>query len=212
MGQKVNPIGFRTGIKRKHRSRWFANKRNYGKLLVEDAHMRAFLEKEYRYGSVAEIIIERAGNRTRITVFSARPQVIIGRKGQELDKVKAELQKFTESEIILDIREIKKPDLNAQLIAESVALQLERRISFRRAMKKAVQTAMALGAKGIRIKCSGRLGGAEIARTEEQREGSVPLHTLREDIDYGFKEAETVYGLIGVKCWLCLKEGELSNN
>lgn len=211
MGQKVNPIGFRIGIKKQTKSRWFAKKNKYSKFLVEDELIRRFLDKKLRYASVAEVTIERAGNRIRVRIYTARPSVIIGRKGQELDKLKEEIQKFTKSEVILDIQEIKKPDLVAQLVAENVALQLERRISFRRAMKKAVQTAMSLGAKGIRIQCSGRLGGAEIARTEKQKEGCVPLHTLRADIDYGFEEAQTLYGLIGVKCWLCLKD-EDSNN
>lgn len=211
MGQKVNPIGFRIGIKKQTKSRWFAKKSAYSGLLIEDELIRRFLDKKLRYASVAEVTIERAGNRVRIRIYTARPPVIIGRKGQELDKLKEELQKFTKSEIILDIQEIKKPDLVAQLVAENVALQLERRISFRRAMKKAVQTAMSLGAEGIRIQCAGRLGGAEIARTEKQKEGSVPLHTLKKNIDYGFKEAKTLYGLIGVKCWLCLKDEDSSN-
>lgn len=212
MGQKINPIGFRIGIQKETDSRWFAKKRNYSKLLIEDELIRKFLKKKLGYAaSVAKITIERAGSRVRIRIYSARPQVIIGRKGQELDKLKEELQKFTKNEIILDIQEVKKPDLVAQLIAQSVALQLERRISFRRAMKKAVQTAISLGAEGIRIQCSGRLGGAEIARTEKQREGKVPLHTLKYNIDYGFEEANTLYGIIGVKCWLCRKEEESSN-
>ncbi len=212
MGQKINPIGFRIGIQKETDSRWFAKKSNYSKLLIEDELIRKFLRKKLRYAaSVAKVIIERAGNRIRIRILAARPQAIIGRKGQELDKLKEELQKFTKSEIILDIQEVKKPDIVAQLIAENVALQLERRISFRRAMKKAVQTAMSLGAEGIRIQCSGRLGGAEIARTEQQREGKVPLHTLKYDIDYGFEEAHTLYGLIGVKCWVCRKEEDSSN-
>lgn len=211
MGQKVNPIGFRIGVQKETDSRWFAKKRNYSKLLVEDELIRRFLEKKLRYASIARITIERAGSRIRIRIYTARPPVIIGRKGQELDKLKDEIQKLTKNEILLDIQEIKKPDLVAQLIAENVALQLERRISFRRAMKKSVQTAMSLGAEGIRIQCSGRLGGAEIARTEKQYEGKVPLHTLRTNIDYGFKEAKTLYGKIGVKCWLCLKDEESAN-
>lgn len=211
MGQKVNPIGFRIGIQKQTKSRWFAKKNNYSKFLIEDELIRKFIDQKLRYASVAEVTIERAGNRIRIRIYTARPPVVIGRKGQELDKLKEEIQKYTQSEVILDIQEVKKPDLVAQLIAENVALQLERRISFRRAMKKAVQTAVSLGAKGIRIQCSGRLGGAEIARTEKQKEGSVPLHTLKADIDYGFKEANTIYGKIGVKCWLYLKEEEGSN-
>lgn len=208
MGQKVNPIGFRIGVTKESFSKWFAKKRNYGKLLVEDELIRKFLEKKLKYASVVKITIERAGGRIRIRIYSARPAVIIGRKGQELDKLKEEIQKITKEDILLDIQEIKKPDLWAQFIAESVALQLERRISFRRAMKKAVETAMSLGAAGIRIQCSGRLGGTDIARSEKQLKGTVPLHTLRANIDYGFKEAKTLYGLIGVKCWLCLTDEE----
>lgn len=210
MGQKVNPIGFRTGvIKGKEPfSKWFAKKRNFGKLLIEDEKIRKFLEKKLKYASVVKIKIERAGSRLRITIFTARPAVIIGRKGQELDKLKEEVQQITKSEILLDIQEIKKPDLWAQYIAESVALQLERRISFRRAMKKAIETAMSLGALGVKIQCSGRLGGAEIARSEKSASGILPLHTLKANIDYGFKEAQTLHGLIGVKSWVCLNQEE----
>lgn len=206
MGQKVNPIGFRIGVRRETSSRWFAKKKNYSKFLIEDENIRRFLLKQLEYASVAEVTIERAGTRLRVRIFTARPAVVIGRRGQELDKLKEKIQKFTKSEVLLDIQEIKKPDLVAQLIAETVAIQLERRISFRRAMKKAVDTAMSLGAEGIRIQCAGRLGGADIARTEGQRKGRVPLHTLKENIDYGFKEAKTLFGLIGVKCWLCLND------
>lgn len=210
MGQKVNPIGFRTGIikGRESFSKWFAKKRGFGQLLIEDERIRKFLEKKLKYGSVVKIKIERASNRVRITIFTARPAVIIGRKGQELDKLKEEIQQITKGDILLDIQEIKKPDLWAQYIAESVALQLERRVSFRRAMKKAIETAMSLGALGIKIKCSGRLGGAEIARSEKSASGILPLHTLKANIDYGFLEAHTLHGIIGVKCWMCLNQDE----
>jgi len=208
MGQKVNPIGFRLGVRRNWESRWYASKKNYPKFLSEDYQIREFLSKKLRFASVPKIFIERASNRVRVKVFTARPGIVIGRKGQELDKLKEELIKLIGKEIILDINEIKKPDLVAKLVAENVALQLERRISFRRAMKKAVQTTMSLGADGIRISCAGRLGGADIARTEQQRAGRVPLHTLRENIDYGHVEANTVYGIIGVKCWICAQDEE----
>ncbi len=206
MGQKINPIGFRLPIRRDWRSRWYAANENYASWVAEDFKIRNFLQKKLRYASVQDIILERAGSRIRITILSGRPGVIIGRKGQELDKVKEQLHALVKKDILLDVQELKKPDLIAPLIAESVALQLERRVSFRRAMKKAVQLAMSMGAKGIRLQCSGRLGGAEIARTESQRAGSVPLHTLRANVDYGFNEAHTVYGIIGIKCWVCRSE------
>lgn len=209
MGQKVNPIGFRLSVRRNWDSRWYTGKKDFPALVKEDYRIRELLHSKLRYASVPKIFIERAGNRVRVKIYTARPGVVIGRKGGELDKVKEEIQKITGREVLLDIQEVKKPDLVAQLVAENVALQLERRISFRRAMKKAVQTAMSLGAEGIRIQCSGRLGGAEIARTEQQRQGRVPLHTLRENIDYGFSEARTLYGTIGVKCWLCNKEADV---
>ena len=179
MGQKVNPIGFRLQVRRDWESRWYAGKKEFGLLLKEDFEIRSYLNKKLKYAAVPRLFIERASNRIRLKLFTARPGIVIGRKGQELDKV--------------DIQEEKKPDLVAQLMAENVALQLERRISFRRAMKKSVQTAMSLGAEGIRIQVSGRLGGSDIARTESQRAGRVPLHTLRESIDYGFAESSTVY-------------------
>lgn len=206
MGQKVNPIGFRLSVRRDWQSRWFASKKDFGTNLKEDYQIRSFLEEKFRYAAVPRIFIERAGNRVRIKVFTARPGIVIGRKGAELEKIKESLGKLISRDVILDIQEVKKPDLVAQLVAESVALQLERRISFRRAMKKTVQSTMSVGAKGIRLQVSGRLGGADIARTESVRAGSVPLHTLRANIDYGFTEARTVYGKIGVKCWVCLDD------
>lgn len=203
MGQKVNPIGFRLPVRRDWSSRWYGDKKTYPQYLKEDYQIRQLLQKELRFASVAKIFIERAANKVRIKIFTARPGSIIGKKGQELDALNAKLQKLTHQEPIIDIQEVKKPELAAKLVAENVAMQLERRISFRRATKKAIQMTMSSGAKGIRLQCSGRLGGAEIARSETQKMGSVPLHTLRADIDYALVEANTVYGKIGVKCWIC---------
>ena len=205
MGQKVNPKGFRLAVRRDWESRWFANKGDYAAAVNEDYRIREFLREKLKGASVPRIFIERAGQRIRVKIYTARPGVVIGQKGASLEALKAELSKFLGKDVILDIQEIKKPDLVAYLVAESVALQLERRISFRRAIKKAITTSMSMGADGIKIQCSGRLGAAELARTEWQRKGRIPLHTLRENIDYGFTEAHTVYGKIGVKCWLCLK-------
>jgi small subunit ribosomal protein S3 len=206
MGQKVNPIGFRLGVRRNWSARWYANKSDYANFINEDISIREYLDNKLRFASVPRVVIERASTRTRVTIWTARPGIVIGRKGQELDGLRDELNKRIGKEVRLEIQEVKKPDLVASLVAENVALQLERRIAFRRAMKKAVQTTMSMGAEGIRIQCAGRLGGTDIARTEQQREGRVPLHTLRENIDYGFIEANTVYGIIGIKCWICLKD------
>jgi small subunit ribosomal protein S3 len=208
MGQKTNPIGFRLAVRRNWQSRWYANKKDFPKLLLEDQIIREKLMEKFKQASVPRIFIERASNRVRVKIYTARPGIVIGRKGQEIEKIKEELAKMTGKEILLDIQEVKKPEIEAQLVAENVALQLERRIAFRRAMKKAVEIAMTLGAEGIRIQCSGRLGGGDIARREWQRKGRVPLHTLRENIDYGFTEANTVYGKIGIKCWICKKESD----
>lgn len=208
MGQKVNPIGFRLAVRRNWQSRWYANKQDFSKLVLEDHMIRKDLLGKLRFAAVPRILIERASNRVRVKIFTARPGIVIGRKGQELDKIKDNLAKTTGREILLDIQEVKKPELDAQLVAENVGLQLERRIAFRRAMKKSIQMTMSLGAEGVRLQVSGRLGGSDIARTEQQRAGRVPLHTLREDIDYGFAEARTVYGIIGIKCWVCKKEQE----
>lgn len=206
MGQKTNPIGFRIAVNKDWRSKWFATKKDFGKLLDEDRQIRDILKKKLEGASVPKILIERAATRCRITIFTARPGVVIGRKGAEIDKLKEELSKMTGKEVYVDIQEVKQPEIDAQLVAENVALQMERRVSFRRAMKKAVQTAMDFGADGIRIRCGGRLGGAELARVEQYMEGRVPLHTLRANIDYGFAEAKTVYGKLGVKCWICKGE------
>ncbi len=206
MGQKTNPIGFRLAVRRNWQSRWFASKKDFPALIAEDFKIRTHLMEKLKQAAVPRIFIERAGNRVRVKIYTARPGVVIGRKGAEVENIKAELAKLTGKDVLLDIQEVKKPEVEAALVAENVALQLERRVAFRRAMKKAIEMAMNLGAEGIRIQCSGRLGGAEIARREWQRKGRVPLHTLRENIDYGFFEAKTVYGKIGVKCWICKKE------
>src|SRR5436190_4996883 len=206
MGQKTNPIGFRVAVTHDWRSKWYAEKKEFGKLLNEDRQIRDVLKKKLESASVPRVLIGRAATRCRITIFTARPGVVIGRKGAEIYKLKEELSKLTGKEIYVDIMEIKTPELDAQLVAENVAIQLERRVSFRRAMKKALQTAMDFGAEGIKIRCAGRLGGAELARVEMYHEGRVPLHTLRANIDYGFAEANTVYGKLGVKCWICKGE------
>jgi small subunit ribosomal protein S3 len=198
LGQKVNPIGFRLGVIKTWDSRWYA-KADYAKLLHEDLKLRSFLKKRLYNSGVSKIEIERAANKAKINIFTARPGLIIGKKGSEVETLKKELAKLTDKEVYLNIQEVRKPELDAQLVAENVALQLERRIAFRRAMKKSVTSALKFGAKGIRITCSGRLGGAEMSRTEWYREGRVPLHTLRADIDYGLAEAKTTYGIIGVK-------------
>lgn len=208
MGQKTNPIGLRIAVNRDWRSKWYSDKKDFGKLLAEDRKIREILKKKLESASVPKILIERAATRCRITILTARPGVVIGRKGSEIDKLKEELSKLTGKEIYVDILEIKQPETDAQLVAENVALQLERRVSFRRAMKKAIQTAMDFGAEGIKIRCGGRLGGAELARVESYREGRVPLHTLRANIDYGFAEALTVYGKLGIKCWICKGENK----
>src|SRR3954452_19066748 len=203
MGQKTNPIGLRVAVNKDWVSKWFAEKKDFGKLLAEDRKIREILKSKLEGASVSKIGIERAASRCRITIFTARPGVVIGRKGAEIDKLKEDLSKMTGKEVYVDIQEIKQPEVDAQLVAENVALQLERRVSFRRAMKKAVQTAMDFGAEGIKIRCAGRLGGAELARVETYHQGRVPLHTLRANIDYGFAEARTVYGKLGVMCWIC---------
>ena len=201
MGQKVNPIGLRLGINRTWDSRWFSRK-DYSSLLHEDLKLRKFLGDRLLQAGVSKIIIERAAKKTRITIHSARPGVVIGKKGADIEKLRLDLGKMTNSEVSLNILEIRKPEIDAKLIADGIAQQLERRVAFRRAMKRAVQSAMRLGALGIRINCSGRLGGAEIARMEWYREGRVPLHTLRADVDFGYGTAKTTYGTCGVKVWV----------
>ena len=198
MGQKVNPIGFRLGGIKTWRSEWFSEK-NYSELLHEDLKIRKFLKGKLYHAGISRIEIERAANKAKVNIHAARPGIIIGKKGSEIEKLKKDLEAVTKSEVIINILEVRKPEIDAQLVAENVAQQLERRVAFRRAMKKCVTTAMKFGAKGIRINCGGRLGGAEMARSEWYREGRVPLHTLRADIDCGFTEAHTAYGLIGVK-------------
>jgi small subunit ribosomal protein S3 len=201
MGQKVNPIGFRVGIYRPWDSRWYAG-RDYGELLAGDLRLRAYIEKKLAAAGVAKIIIERLGKKPRLSIHVARPGVVIGRKGSEIDTLRKELTKVAGEDVTINLVEVRKPELEAKLLAESVAQQLERRVAFRRAMKRAVQSAMRLGAQGIRINCGGRLGGAEIARMEWYREGRVPLHTLRADIDYAQARATTTYGICGVKVWI----------
>jgi len=201
MGQKVNPIGLRVGINRTWDSRWFADD-DYAALLHEDLRLKKYLQKRLVQAGVSRIVIERPSKRARITIHTARPGVVIGKKGADVEKLRSDLAKMTGSEVSLNIVEIRKPEIDAKLVAENIAQQLERRVAFRRAMKRAVQSAMRLGAQGIRITCSGRLGGAEIARTEWYREGRVPLHTLRADIDFGEATAMTTYGTCGVKVWV----------
>ena len=201
LGQKVNPIGFRVGIYRDWNSRRYGEK-DYAKFLHEDIKIRKFIKGKLKHAGVSKIDIERTASNTKVIIHTAKPGIVIGKKGSEIDMLKKDIVKFTGKDIDIDIQEVRRPDTDAQLVAENIALQMERRIAFRRAMKKAVTTALKLGAKGIKVMCAGRLGGAEIARTEWYREGRVPLHTLRADIDYGFAEAMTTYGLIGVKVWV----------
>jgi small subunit ribosomal protein S3 len=202
MGQKVNPIGLRLGINRTWDSRWFANKGEYGKLLHEDMKIREILMAALKQAAISKIVIERPHRKCRVTIHSARPGVVIGKKGADIDKLRKMVGKVTASEVVINIVEVRKPEIDATLVADSIAQQLERRVAFRRAMKRAVQSAMRLGAEGIRINCSGRLGGAEIARQEWYREGRVPLHTLRADVDYGVATANTAYGTCGIKVWI----------
>ncbi len=207
MGQKVHPIGFRLGYIKTWRSRWYSEK-EYANLLHEDVALKKDLKKRFAHAGVSKVEIERAANKLKISIYTSRPGIIIGRKGQEVDKLKLEIQKKTGKEVFINIQEILKPELDAQLVAESVALQLEKRIAFRRAMRKAVDAALRFGARGIKVRVSGRLNGAEIARSEWYLHGQLPLHTLRADIDYGFHEAGTTFGRIGVKCWIYKGETE----
>jgi len=202
MGQKVNPIGFRVGITRGWESVWYASDKNFGTQLREDIKLRRYVKARLKHAGVSRIIIERPADKIKVTVHTSRPGVVIGKKGAEIDAVRRELVQQFGREVQVFIVEVRRPEAEAQLIAENVAFQLERRVAFRRAMKRAVQSAMRMGVKGVRINCAGRLGGAEIARTEWYREGRVPLHTLRADVDYGFAEANTTYGIIGIKVWV----------
>jgi len=203
LGQKVNPIGLRIGITRTWDSRWFAKGKEFAEAVKEDYEIRRHIKGKLKHAGISRIEIERAANRVRIVIHSARPGIVIGKKGAEIEKLKQELSRITGGkDIVIDIVEVRRPELEAQLVAENIAVQLERRVSFRRAMKRAVALALRFGAQGIRVQCKGRLGGAEIARKEWYREGRVPLHTLRADIDYGFAEALTKYGVIGVKVWI----------
>ncbi len=206
MGQKVNPNGIRIGINKTWSSRWFS-KNEYTKLLHQDLKIKKYVDEKLKNASISKINIERAAKKLRISIFSSRPGIIIGKKGADIETLKNDLSKMSKLEVFLDIKEVRKPEVEAKLVAENIATQLEKRISFRRAMKKAVQSAMRLGAKGVKVVCSGRLGGAEIARTEKYHEGSVPLHTLRGDIDYATAEAETTYGICGIKVWI--NKGEI---
>lgn len=202
MGQKIHPTGFRLAVNRNWASRWYANNKNFATMLNEDIKVRDYLKKRLAHAAVSRIVIERPAKNARITVFSARPGVVIGKKGEDIEALKAELQKMLGVPVHVNIEEVRKPELDAQLIADSITQQLQKRIMFRRAMKRAITNAMRLGAQGIKIMSAGRLNGIEIARTEWYREGRVPLHTLRADIDYGFSEAKTSYGVIGVKVWV----------
>ncbi len=209
MGQKVNPIGLRLGIVKTWDSRWFADK-NYADFIYEDYKIRKFLKRKLFHAGISKIEIERFTKRIRLRVFAARPGIIIGKKGSEIALLKKELEKMLTPEVLIDIKEVRRPEIDSQLVAENIALQLERRIAFRRAMKRSVSSAMRFGAQGIKIICSGRLGGAEMARTEWYKEGRIPLHTLRADVDYGFTEAKTTYGTIGIKVFIF--KGEVLNS
>ncbi|NAZ35839.1 30S ribosomal protein S3 [Rubellimicrobium sp. CFH 75288] len=202
MGNKVNPVGMRLQVNRTWDSRWFANSKDFGDLLLEDVRIKDFIREEAKAAGISRVVIERPHKKCRVTIHAARPGVIIGKKGADIETLRNKLKRFTKSDVTLNIVEVRKPELDAKLVGESIAQQLERRVSFRRAMKRAVQNAMRMGALGIRVNVSGRLGGAEIARTEWYREGRVPLHTLRADIDYALSEAQTPYGIIGIKVWI----------
>jgi small subunit ribosomal protein S3 len=201
LGQKVNPIGIRLGIVKTWESRWYAGKK-YSSYILEDYKIRKFIKKKLYHAGIARIEIERSSKRVRLRIYTARPGIVIGKKGAEIEQLKKDLEKLIFQEVLIDIQEVRKPEIDAQLVAENVALQIVRRVAFRRAMKRGVASAMRFGAKGVKIICSGRLGGAEMARTEWYREGRVPLHTLRADIDYGFTEAKTTYGIVGVKVFI----------
>ena len=202
MGQKINPIGFRLGINRGWDSIWFAKKKDFGKYLIEDFKIREFIKKNVINSGVSKVMIERSAKKCFVTIYTSRPGFVIGKKGSDIEKIKKNIMKITDSDVNVNIKEIKKPELNANLVAENIAQQLVKRVAYRRAMKRAMQSALRLGAKGIKVSCSGRLGGNEIARTEWLRDGSIPSHTLRADIDYAEAEALTTYGIIGIKVWI----------
>jgi small subunit ribosomal protein S3 len=206
LGQKVNPIGLRIAVNRNWRSRWFAGKKEFADLLQEDIAIREAVQSRLKDASISDIFIERYANRVRVTIRTARPGLVIGRKGEDIEKLREQLGKMTGKEVYIEIDEVKNPDIDAKLVAEGIALQLERRVSFRRAMKRAIQMAMDTGADGIKVMASGRLGGAELSRMESYKEGRIPLHTLRADIDYGTATARTVAGAIGIKVWICKKD------
>ncbi len=201
MGQKIHPYGFRLGVTKDWKAKWYAEK-SFGHLLVEDRKIRIFIHKNLSHAGIANIVIERAANKVKLVIYTGRPGLVIGRKGQGAETLKNDLAKFVNKEIMLEIKEVRRPETDAQIVAEGIASQLERRVAYRRAMKRAVSQALRMGAQGIKVACAGRLAGAEIARSEWYREGRVPLHTLRSDVDYGFKEAFTIYGVIGVKVWV----------
>ena len=206
MGQKVNPIGLRIAVNKNWRSRWFAGKKEFADLLQEDIAIREAVQTRLKDAAISNVFIERYANRVRVTIRTARPGLVIGRKGEDIEKLREQLGKMTKKEVYIEIDEVKSPDLDARLVAESIALQLEHRVSYRRAMKRAIQMAMDIGADGIKVLASGRLGGAEISRAESYKEGRIPLHTLRANIDYGTATARTVAGAIGIKVWICKKE------
>lgn len=205
MGQKVNPIGLRIAVNKNWRSRWFAGKKEFSDLLQEDIRIREAVQKRLKDAALSNVFIERYANRVRVTVRTARPGLVIGRKGEDIERLREQLSTMTKKEVYIEIDEVKNPDLDAKLVAENIALQLERRVSFRRAMKRAIQMAMDTGAEGIKVMAGGRLGGAELSRTESYKEGKIPLHTLRANIDYGVATARTVAGAIGIKVWICKK-------
>lgn len=211
MGQKINPIGMRVAVNKDWRSRWFSRKKDFGLLLVEDDKIRRLVKRRLETAAVPEILIERYANRVRLNIYTARPGIVIGRKGQDIETIRADLAKLTGKEVYIEIHEIRNPDINAQLVAENIALQIERRVAFRRAMKRAIKLAMDMGVQGIKVRACGRLGGSELARIDWFKEGKVPLHTLRAKVDYGFAEAATQAGRIGIKVWICKDEDEVQN-
>jgi len=210
LGQKVNPIGLRISVDKNWRSRWFSPKREFGTLLVEDLKIRALVKKRLENAAVPEVLIERYANRVRINIYTARPGIVIGRKGQDIETMRARIAEMTGKEVYVEIHEVRNPDTNAQLVAENIAVQMTRRVAFRRAMKRAIKTAMDMGVEGVKVRCAGRLGGAELSRAEWYKEGKTPLHTLRAKVEYGFAEAATSAGRIGVKVWICKKDEDES--